>query len=429
MKRVLLLAATTGYQIRAFGDAAERLGVELIFATDRCGVLDDPWRDRAIALHFHEVRESVAAIVRQTSRAPVDGVLAVGDRPVLIAAQAAERLGLPWHSPDGAWAATNKLATRERLRTAGLLTPRFVEGAIDAGSDRLADAVAFPAVLKPLALSGSRGVIRVDDRRALERALDRLRILLAAPDIRAERNAAHRRVLLESFIEGREYAVEGLMTRGAFRALAIFEKPDPLDGPFFEETIYLTPPRLDSAVQEAIIETIAHAATAIGLHHGPVHAECRVNDLGVWVLEVAARPIGGLCARALRFIPPGDRSVVDGRTLESLLLAHAIGESCGGWRREAQASGVMMIPIPRRGSLRGVSGEAAARSVPGVDDVRITAKPDQRLIPLPEGASYLGFIFARGETPSNVEEALRAAHAALHFDIAPEIRVLQSKDG
>ena len=262
------------------------------------------------------------------------------------------------------------------------------------------------------------------------------RSCLVSPEVRAERNEAHATALVEGFIPGREYAVEALLRHGVLHVLAIFDKPEPLDGPFFEETIYVTPSSSPADLQDRIIEAVSAAATAIGLSHGPVHAECRVNDEGVFVLEVAARPIGGLCARALNFsaIRPSTSSgrpePVEGRNpqsairLEELLLRHALGEDPGAWRRECAASGVMMIPIPRRGILRGVGGVDAARAVPDIEDIRITAKPDQLLVPLPEGASYLGFIFARASSGSAVEQALRAAHARLTFAIDPEVPVL-----
>jgi hypothetical protein len=295
--------------------------------------------------------------------------------------------------------------------------------------------------------------MRANNEGELAAAIERLRALMQSPDVRAERNDAHDTALIEAFIPGREYAVEALMHEGTLRVLAIFDKPDPLDGPFFEETIYVTPSSAPDGEQRAIEETIARAAAAIGLRHGPIHAECRVNPDGVFVLEVAPRPIGGLCARALRFaqshVASRESQVrrgsqvsneqVDPQTIlnksalstqhsaiafEQLLLRHALGEDVLGWRRESGSSGVMMIPIPRRGVYRGVEGVDAARAVPGVDDVRITAKADQLLIPLPEGASYLGFIFARGGSAGEVERALRAAHARLQFTIAPEFPVL-----
>jgi hypothetical protein len=227
-------------------------------------------------------------------------------------------------------------------------------------------------------------------------------------------------MLVEGFIPGSEFAIEGLVHHGAFRPLAFFDKPDPLDGPFFEETIYVTPSALAAPRQQAMIDAIETAVRALGLFHGPIHAECRLNDAGVFVLEVAARPIGGLCARALRFARSDEATI----SLEELLLRHVLGESPDGWRREAPASGVMMIPIPSRGMYRRVSGVDQALLVEGVEEVTITAKTDQRLVTLPEGSSYLGFIFARGDTPAMVQQALRRAHACLRFVIDPELRVL-----
>ena len=432
VKRVLLLATTTGYQTRSFGEAAERLGVELVFATDRCQVLDDPWSDHAIPIHFFDEAGSVAAIVDALRDRPVDGVLAVGDRPTVLAAGVAEVLGLPGHPPHAAAIARNKQLTRECLRAAGLPVPAFVRFPITEDATSLATQVCFPCVVKPIALSGSRGVIRADTPGELARAIDRLRALLQTPDVRAERDELHQHALVERFIPGREYAVEALVDRGELHLLAVFDKPDPLDGPFFEETLYITPSGVPERVQQGIVRAVTEAARAIGLRHGPVHAECRVNDEGVFVLEAAARPIGGLCARSLRFSrheedvgthghDGGDATI----SLEELLLRHALGESPLRYRREAGASGVMMIPIPRRGVLRGVNGITAARAVPHIVDIRITAKTDQILVPLPEGASYLGFIFTRAATPALVERSLRDAHAQLSFAIDPELPVTQ----
>ena len=436
MPRVLLLATTTGYQTRAFGEAAERLGVELAFATDRCHLLEDPWRDGAIAIRFYDEAASVAAIVESASTDPIDGVLVVGDQPTVIAARVAEALGLPGHPPEASAAARNKQATRERLRAAGLPAPWFVTAPVAADPDAVATSLTFPCVVKPLALSGSRGVMRADDPASFREAFLRLRALLQRADVRAERNPAHDTVLVEGFIPGREFAVEGLLHHGQLHVLAIFDKPDPLDGPFFEETIYLTPSSWPGAGQRTIAEAVGRAAEALGLWHGPVHAECRVNQHGVFVLEVAARPIGGLCARTLRIckkgVGRGRNSQNDSRSpfgLEELLLRHALGEAPDDWIREEQAAGVMMIPIPRRGLFRGVDGVEDARRVTGVEDVRITAKADQLLVPLPEGASYLGFIFARARDTAAVDRALREAHACLRFAIEAEWPVVQSRHG
>lgn len=421
MPRVLLFATTTGYQTRAFGDAADRLGVELVFATDRCHMLDDPWQDRAIPIRFYDEQASVDAILDAARTNPIDGVLVVGDRPTVIAARVAEALRLPGHPPAAAAIARNKRLLRERLRESGLPAPSFVVASLDADPRAVVRSVSFPAVIKPVALSGSRGVMRVDDPAGLRAAFARLGRLLQSADVLAERDAAHEVVLVEDFIPGRERAVEALLHHGDLHVLALFDKPDPLDGPFFEETIYVTPSSEPPEVQRAIGDAVRLAASAIGLRHGPIHAECRVNANGIFVLEVAARPIGGLCARALRF----EEQV----PLEELLLRHALGESPDRWQRESDASGVMMIPIPRRGILRGISGVDAALAVAGVEAVEITAKTDQRLVPLPEGASYLGFIFARGASAAVVERALRAAHAGLQFAVDPEWQVVQSRHG
>jgi biotin carboxylase len=411
-KRVLLLATTTGYQIRSFGEAAEKLGVRIVFATDRCDRLEDPWWDQAIPIRFHEEERSVETIVDAMNGAPVDGVLAVGDRPTIIAARTCAALGLEGNPPDAACASRNKLACRLALKRAGLPVPWFQPVPASRDAEAVAANVPYPCVVKPLALSGSRGVIRVNTPAEFVAAFDRVRMLLRSPDVRTERDSAHDAILIESFIPGREYALEGLLDRGRLRTLAIFDKPDPLDGPFFEETIYVTPPALDSKQQAEVSDAVANAGDALGLRHGPVHAEVRVNDTGVFVLEVAARPIGGLCSKALRFTS-GDRLA----SLEELLLHHALGEDVGQYEREPGASGVMMIPIPRRGIYKGVEGVEAARDVRGIEEIRITAKPDQQLVPLPEGKSYLGFIFARAATSGEVEAALREAHGRLRFHV------------
>jgi biotin carboxylase len=427
--RVLLFATTTGYQTRMFGEAAERLGVDLVFATDRCDMLDDPWQDAAIPVRFYDEEHSVETVLERARTNPVNGILVVGDRPTTIAAMVGESIGLTGHHAAAAAVARNKLLTRERLRDSDLLVPWFFPTAIDANPLEIAATISYPCVVKPLSLSGSRGVIRADDAGSFVEAFERLKKILAAPEVRAERDDAHDTVLVEGFIEGWEFALEGVMHHGALYALALFDKPDPLDGPFFEETIYVTPSLAPDAMQWDIVDAVARAAAAIGLTHGPVHAECRVNERGVFVLEVAARPIGGLCAGALRFQKQGGKAGGDPITLEELLLRHALGESPDDWQRETAASGVMMIPIPQRGIYRGVEGVAEAGAVGGVDSVRMTAKPDQRLVPLPEGSSYLGFIFAHGATADAVEQSLRAAHACLRFVIDPEVPMVQSPNG
>jgi biotin carboxylase len=417
--RVLIVATTTGYQIRSFGEAAEKLGVRLVFASDRCDQLDDPWWDEAIPIRFHDEARSIRSIVGALAASPPDGVLAVGDRPVTIAARVNEAFGLRGNPPMAASASRNKLESRRRLQSAGLPVPAFRTLAVNDDPRESAVTLDYPVVVKPLAMSGSRGVIRADDTYAFVRAVDRIRALLGQADVRAERDSAHGMLLVESFIPGREYAVDAVLTDGHLQLLALFDKPDPLDGPFFEETIYVTPSRESAAAQARIVSAVAAGVSAIGLRHGPLHAECRVNARGVHVLEIAARPIGGLCSKALRFVSPHGEA-----SLEEVLLRHVLGQEVSQFARERAASGVMMIPIPRRGIYKGVAGERDARSVPGVVDLRITAKPDATLIPLPEGKSYLGFIFARDDAPLAVEQALRTAHAKLRFVIDREIAVV-----
>ena len=419
MNRVLIVATTTGYQIRSFGEAAQKLGVRLAFASDRCDRLEDPWWDQAIPIRFHDEQRSLASILDAFGPTPPDGVIAVGDRPVTIAAAVNEAFALPGNPTAAALASRNKLETRRRLAAAGLRVPEFRAVPVDGDFAALSSSLRYPVVLKPLAMSGSRGVIRADNAGDFVRAFERIRALLAQADVRIERDSAHATLLVETFIPGREYAVEAVLTNGCFRHLATFDKPDPLDGPFFEETIYVTPSREPDDVQSKIVSSVAAGASALGLRHGPVHAECRVNESGVYVLEVAARPIGGLCSKALRFVSDDVEA-----SLEEVLLRHASGEDVSRYSRERSASGVMMIPIPRRGVYKGVEGEAEARSTPDVVDVKITVRPDARLVPLPEGKSYLGFIFARASSPAAVEQALRTAHLRLRFHIDREIAVI-----
>ena len=423
MTRVLLLSTTTGYQLRAFDEAAARLGVDLLLATDRCDHLADPWRDQAVPVRFHARDASVAAIVTAAATRPIGGVIAVGDRPVPLAAAAARALRIPWHSVEGAAASADKRHSRTALAVAGLPSPQFsivpVNGSV--GDSAFVaphlPRVGFPCVLKPAGLSGSRGVIRANDPEEFGAAFRRIRALLGRADVRVARTGLVEQILVEEYIAGREYAVEAVMTRGTLQPFAIFDKPDPLVGPFFEETLYVTPSHLAAEAQQAVFAHVERAARALGLVHGPVHAECRVVEDGtVFVLEVAGRPIGGLCSRVLRFAPGA-------ASLEDVLLRHAIDHPIGAFARESRAAAVMMIPIPGRGVFKGVRGDVAARGVAGVDDVRVTAKPDQLIEPLPEGSSYLGFIFAHGETAAAAERAVRTAHACLAFEIDREIVV------
>ena len=396
------------------------MGVNLVLATDRCHVLEDPWKDQAVPIRFQDEAESVAAIIKSSGDG-LDGVLAVGDRPAEIAASAAAALGLRLSPPDAVRAAGNKLLTRRRMREAGLPSPAFMAVRVDDPVSVIAERVGLPCVVKPLDMSASRGVVRADTLKELKAAVARTRRVLTQPGVAADDSSA---VLVEQYVPGREVAVEGVLTQGELQIFAVFDKPDPLEGPFFEETIYVTPPALTDTQQQEIAETVSGTAAALGLTDGPIHAECRLGvgvgkDDSVFVLEVAARPIGGLCSKALRF------KSVDGddASLEEVLLRHALGQSVTDYRREDDAAGVMMIPIPREGRFRGVEGVDLARGVRGIEDVVITAKRDQPIQPPPEGGTYLGFIFARGEEPGTVVSALREAHGQLRFEIAPLVPV------
>jgi biotin carboxylase len=416
-KRILLIAATTGYQTRAFAEAGDRLGYQIQLATDRCHILDDPWGDHAIPLRFERPDSAAAVIAKFAAKSGAfDGVVAVGDRPTHLAALAARRLGLPYNSPDSVLACRNKYLARERFRQAGLPVPSYRRIALDQDPRAAAPDIAYPCVLKPLGLSASRGVIRADNPREFAAAFERIRRILASSDIVRMHEDQDRFVQVENYIDGNEYAVESLLTHGQLTPIALFDKPDPLTGPFFEESIYTTPSRAPAHVQHTIIETVRRAAGALGLSHGPVHAEVRANQHGVWMLEVAARPIGGLCAQALKF-----RS---GWGLEEIVLRHAVGDSIGTLEFQTPARGVMMIPIPRGGVYTSVTGIDKARSLAGVEQIVITAKEGQKLVPLPEGASYLGFIFAGAATAEHAEQALRDAHACLRFEILESLPVI-----
>jgi len=407
--RLLLLLPTTTYRTQAFVDAATGLGVDLVCASEQPSTFEAQVPDHLLTLDFRDPDGAAAQVARFAAGRPIDAVVAVDDLTTVVAAAIAARLGLKANPVAAAAAARDKHAMRQRLRAAGVPQPRFALVALAEDPARAAARAAYPCVLKPRALSASRGVIRADGPDEFVAAFRRIAALLGRDDVAVSGEAA-RALLVEEFVPGREVALEGLLMAGGLQTLALFDKPDPLDGPFFEETIYVTPSRLPRQAQERIERVTLRACAALGLSEGPVHAELRVNARGPWVIEVAARSIGGLCSRALRF--------GTGMTLEELILRHALGWKIPSLDRERRAAGVMMLPIPRAGRLRAVHGKEAALAVPGVEEVAITAHVGQELVPLPEGWQYLGFVFARAETPELVERALREAHARLDFDIA-----------
>src|SRR6266487_6477033 len=413
-KRVLLLMSPATYRAGAFLSAARKLNLEVVVGIDLPETLSEYWHV-PLGLDFADPEASVRTIVEFAREHPIHAIISVDDSATELAARAGTALGLAHNSPQAAEAARDKLLMRALMSAGGAPCPIFRPFSLSDDPAWIAIQVSYPCVVKPLRLSGSRGVIRANDPDEFVVAFNRLKRLLIS-----EGHAEHETsMLVEDFIPGFEVALEGMLTHGQLKVLALFDKPDPLEGPFFEETIYTTPSRLDAKVQEDIARCVATAAASLGLREGPVHAELRVNELGPWMLEIAGRSIGGLCSTILEF--------GSGMCLEELILRHAVGESISDIERESQAAGVMMIPIPAAGMLKAVHGVEEAEAVPLITGVEITAKLHHPLVPLPEGASYLGFIFARGKTPTLVEAAIRQAHACLRFDIKREIPVLSGR--
>ena len=411
-KRVILLMSPATYRGGAFLSAAKRLNLEVVVGIDLPETLAEYWHV-PLGVDFTAPQASVQTIVEYAQEHPIAAILSVDDAASELAAFASEALGLAHNSPKAAEAARDKLLMRSLMSKGGAPCPVFRPFSLSADPAWVATRVTYPCVVKPLRLSGSRGVIRANNPDELVAAFNRTRRLLLS-----EGCSKHDSLLVEDFIPGFEVALEGILTRGQLKALALFDKPDPLDGPFFEETIYVTPSRLPVKVQEEIARCVTIGAASLELREGPVHAELRVNEQGPWMLEIAGRSIGGLCSTILEFGA--------GMCLEELILRQAIGDEITSIEREGYAAGVMMIPIPTAGMLKAVYGVDDALTVPQITGVEITAKLHHPLVPLPEGASYLGFIFARGDGPAEVETAICRAHSLLRFDIRREIPVLNS---
>ena len=408
---------TVTYRTVAFVEAARRLGVDVTVASERPSTFERANPTGLVTLDFADPAQAAAQARAFAYAHPVHGIVAVDDDTAVVAAAIAQELGLRGNSVAAAAAARDKHQQRQRLAAAGVPVPPFELLAIAADPEQLARVASYPCVLKPLRLSASRGVVRADDPSGFVAAFRRITAMLEQPELAGCGDWA-RHVLVEAFVPGREVAVEGLVTRGALQVLALFDKPDPLDGPFFEETIYVTPSRLARTAQREIAACAQAAVHALELREGPIHAEIRHNDRGAWLIELAARPIGGRCSGALRF---GNRGagLGAGVSLEELIIRHALSMEMPTVEREHQASGVMMIPVPGPGVLREVRGVDAAQAVPLVEEVVITMHQGQMLVPWPEGSRYPGFIFARGDTSEAVEAALRTAHARLEFVTEP----------
>jgi len=406
--RLLLLVPTTTYRTEDFVEAAGRLDVDLVVAAEKPNALAEAVPERLLTLPFKDPAASVRQVSDYARRYPIAAVVPVDDATTVVGAAIGQALGLRANPMAAVSATRNKLAMREALGRAGVPQPEFAAFGVKEDPAVVAMGVSYPCVLKPLVLSASRGVIRADTPAELAAAWARIAAILALPEIRELGDGASK-ILVESFVPGIEVALEGMLTAGQLQTLALFDKPDPLDGPYFEETIYVTPSRLPEARQSAVADCAARAARALGLTDGPVHAELRINAAGPWLIELAARSIGGLCARTLRF--------GTGMTLEEIILRHALDWPIASLEREGPAAGVMMIPIPRGGILRGVDGLDQARAAPGIEDITISMHTGQRVVPLPEGSEYLGFIFSRAASPDEAEASLRRAHELLRFQI------------
>lgn len=409
MARVLLLLTTTSYRAEDFLDAAASVGVDVLVGTDHEPVLADLAPGGAVSLDFSRPGDSVRSILEEAEQGAFDAVVAAEDEGVLLAAEAARALDLPHDSPEAVRAARDKYLFRRRTAGAGIPTPAFRLVDLDADIARVAGDLRYPCVLKPRSLSASQGVVRADDATAFVRGVERVAAIVEGADPARRAAVEGPELLVEEYVPGREVAVEALLDDGELHVLALFDKPDAPEGPYFEETLFVTPSRLPDGLRRDVVDTTRRAVRAVGLRHGPVHAELRVNDDGVWPLELAPRSIGGRCSRVLRF--------GSGLSLEELVLRQATGMGVPSWRREVAAAGVAMLPVPRAGVLREVRGRDAARRVEGIVGLDVTIPEGREVEPLPEGNRYLGFLYARAERPEDVERALRDAWGRLEVVI------------
>ncbi len=407
MERILLLVPATSYRVKDFLTAAHRSGAEVTVGSNVEVVFNAFETASHLPLPFDNLPSCVEIIATFHETHPLVAIIGVDEPTALLAAEASKQLGLTHNTPDSVAITGNKLRLRETLSAARLPSPSFTPISSEAALSTALPVIDFPCVIKPVGESASRGVIRANDEAELRAAYDRLQTMLPGGD-----------VIVEDFLPGKEVALEGLMVDGRLITLALFDKPDPLDGPYFEETIYVTPSQQEADIQDSLHRMTQEAAAALGLTDGPIHAELRLRDgeaasnqQGPWIIEIAARSIGGLCSRSLSFD--------NGTSLEEIIVSNALGAEVSAPSPDAKASGVMMIPVPAAGVLRRIDGDIDARAVDHITNLEFSIRPGQEVVPLPEGNQYLGFIFARGPDPATVEEALRKAHAFLRFEIEP----------
>jgi len=407
LPRILVIAPHGSYRTSAFISAAHRLGVRVLLVSEgKHSIVSD--YARGLHIDLSDQTAALALILQEAANKPIAGIIATDDSTTELAARAAGELGLPHNPPAAVHLARRKDRARTCLAASNVLVPKHRCLSLDQPLAQQLTNVVYPAVIKPVGLSGSRGVIRVNNSSELGQAVQRIQAMLQQ-EVQLDPDVA-RLLLVEAFIPGAEVAVEGMLMAGKLRILTVFDKPDPMDGPYFEETYYTTPSRQAPEVLAGLQHTVQAACAAYGLREGPIHAECRLNAEGVWILEVAARTIGGLCGRLLQF--------GTGYSLEELVLAQAMGKNLP-IEIAQQGAGVLMIPIPKAGILKRVEGILAAQRIPYIESVEIQIREGHELVPLPEGSSYLGFIFARAPSAEQAEAALRAAHACLNIVVAP----------
>lgn len=406
-KRLLLILPTNTYRTEAFMSAAYNIDIVLTVGTETKRSLADFTPGTTMVVSIYDHKKALEQIAGFHKSYPLAAIVGVDENTVLIAAKASAEIGLAHNPVAAVQAAADKFLFRKQISDSGLDSPAFELLAEDQQS-----LIDFPIVLKPRILSAGRGVMRVDSEQQLQTAVPRIRAILDSPKLKRQAGSAAESLLAESYIPGEEVAVEGLVEEGRFHLLAIYDKPDPLSGPTFAETIYVTPSRHPRHIQQDIENTVQKAVRAIGLLSGPVHAELRFNESGVFMIELANRSIGGLCSRILAF--------ENDMTIEEVILRQALGLLNEIPKRSVQASGVMMIPVGQTGTLISVSGVKAAKSTPGISDVLITIPNNTKVQALPEGNRYLGFIFAEAQQAETVEQALRTAYSQLRIKIAPK---------
>ena len=409
-KRLLLVSHHNSYRIAPYIKAALNLGLEVTIASQGKHSLVT---EVANGLHidFDDVNAAHKEILKENQKRPFTGILGSDDQTVELAAYAAKTLKLPHNPPRAALYSHRKDLARAQLSLTGCPVPIHCLLDLNLPVKNQMAGLPWPCVIKPLNMSASRGVIRTNNKDEFITACERLRPIIAD----SQEEFEQRHLLIEDYIDGIEIAYEGFLQNGELETITIFDKPDPLTGPYFAETIYVTPTALSDELQLSIKKVIQKACLAYGLRSGAIHAECRIDSENrIWILEVASRTIGGDCARVL------DN---ENFSIEELAILLAIGQPVTPYIAE-QARGVMMIPIRQKGLLKRVEGLLQASKIKHIDKIDIIIGEGHELIPLPEGNQYLGYIFASAESTEQVTAAIREAYALLKFVTAPVFKII-----